>query len=565
MRTEKPTLAARAAARFRSQIVRFRRALAAQGPAFRWSLVLGALALLALIGYLATPVSATSEFLRGGQKFSSGDIIKISNALDAQRIEYRVDDQGRIEVASDRREDIKTVLAKLGLGPRSIEDLDREAQETNPWDGPWDKEQRQNKGREEILAAMIRKFDGIISAYVTINRPRSRGMIRPGANASARPTAFVWLETDGGREIGHKTVQSIQNLMVGNEPDLKPDAVTVFDQKGRHYLVAGDPKYSTISATRAREEDLAQRILEQIDWVEGVRVTVQVVAAPASVPQTVPTPAPAPIAALPLASTAAAAPVRSPEPTGPALEVGVNTPLELESEARPEPQPEPQPEPEPRLNPNPTSTLPSNSEPAMTSRPVPVVSASTLPEPAGLPRGEVARVWVRVPRSYYYSKAGTDRDLSPDRLQPIVQRTESLIRVAVGHVVPPELTPPGEGGPDLKIDTIPDDEPASIPLRSQVTADVRRPLSWWLPAAAAGVGLIVLLSALGVRLLAWRVPAVRYRRGMAPSLGRYRSDAASEPGPGPGPAERVRELIRLKPEAAASVLHRWIGQGESLG
>ena len=36
---------------------------------------------------------------------------------------------------------------------------------------------------------------------------------------------------------------------------------------------------------------------------------------------------------------------------------------------------------------------------------------------------------------------------------------------------------------------------------------------------------------------------------------------ASDAGAGPGPSERVRELIRLNPEAAASVLHRWTGQG----
>jgi hypothetical protein len=179
----------------------------------------------------------------------------------------------------------------------------------------------------------------------------------------------------------------------------------------------------------------------------------------------------------------------------------------------------------------------------------------------------VARVWVRVPRSYYFSKAAPDRDPPLDRLKKIVERTEELIREAVTHAVPPELTGSAAAADLLKIDTIPEDEPASVPLRSQVATDPRGPLSWWLPATGVGGGLLVLLSVLGVCVLAWRGPAVRYRRGRVavPRLGRYRSDAASEPAPGPGPAERVRELIRANPEAAASVLHRWIGQGESLG
>jgi type III secretory pathway lipoprotein EscJ len=515
-------------AQVRSQVIRVRRAIAAQGPAFRWSLALGVLGVLVLCGYLATPVPAGSAFLRGGQKFSIGDIIKISHALDLQHIDYRVDDQRRIEVASDGLENAKAILAKLDIGPRSIEDLDRDSQVSGLLDGPFERELKKNKGQEQILAAMIREFDGIISAYVTINRPKPRiGLGRPGTGPGTRPTAFVYLETDGGREISYKTVQSIQNLVVGKEPELKSDAVTVFDQKGRHYLVAGDPKYCTISATRAREEELGQRLLEEIDWIDGVRVTVQLVPAP--------TAAPAPMPALSAAPTTPSPAGRLPEET-----VAVNTPLELGSD--------------PPVNPDAASPSPPV--------PAPVLAGSPL---TGLPgsKSEVARIWVRVPRSYYYSKAAPDRDPSVDRLKEIVARTESLIRVAVEHVVPPELMAPDEPlDVKIKIDTIPDGEPAGVALRSQVATDARRPISLWLLASVAAGGLIVLLSALGIRVFAWRRPSLRPPRTAAPGAGRYRSDAGSEASR--GPAERVRELIRRNPEAAAGVLHRWIGQGESL-
>jgi hypothetical protein len=165
-----------------------------------------------------------------------------------------------------------------------------------------------------------------------------------------------------------------------------------------------------------------------------------------------------------------------------------------------------------------------------------------------------------VPKSYYLTKAALGRDPSPDRLQPFIEQTESLIRAAVAHVVPPELTSPGEP-PDVTIHIFPDVGPTNVSLRSQVATDARRPLSWWIPAGVAGGCLMVVVSALGVRVLAWRRPVGG--RVAAQRPGRYRSDAASEPGS--GPAERVRELIRLNPEAAASVLHRWIGQGESVG
>src|SRR5262249_55630937 len=194
---------------------------------------------------VAMPVSARSGFLRHGQKFSIGDVIKIGHALDLQHIGYRVDDQRRIEVAGDRLDDANALLAKIEFGPPANEDLEKEAQTSGLLEGPWEKERREQKGQEQILAAMIREFDGIIAAHVTVNRPRMRpGLTRSatGTGPGAHTTAFVWLETDGAREISHKTVQSIQNLIVGKEPELKADAVTVFDNKGRHYLVAGDSR-----------------------------------------------------------------------------------------------------------------------------------------------------------------------------------------------------------------------------------------------------------------------------------------------------------------------------------
>ena len=65
------------------------------------------------------------------------------------------------------------------------------------------------------------------------------------------------------------------------------------------------------------------------------------------------------------------------------------------------------------------------------------------------------------------------------------------------------------------------------------------------------------------RLLAARRSAPRPATLRREDRGSYKIDEASDAGP--GPAERVRDLIRLNPEAAASVLHRWTGQGGPIG
>jgi flagellar biosynthesis/type III secretory pathway M-ring protein FliF/YscJ len=115
------------------------------------------------------------------------------------------------------------------------------ANQSSLWAPPTETERRHTESREKILEKMIGNLDGIVRAYVTINRARPSGGFRPAATSAA--TAFVYLQTEGDREIGSKAVQSIQTILVGYESDLKHDAVTVVDQKGHHYLDAGDPRW----------------------------------------------------------------------------------------------------------------------------------------------------------------------------------------------------------------------------------------------------------------------------------------------------------------------------------
>ena len=218
----------------------------------------------------------------------------------------------------------------------------------------------------------------------------------------------------------------------------------------------------------------------------------------------------------------------------------------------------------PALSPAPTATpeTPAPPEPAVGVNkpleldPLPVPgpsSAVATASPAARPAEDrrMARILVDVPRSFYL-KATPIREPSPDNLQLMVLRTEERIKTAVGFVVPP--SEPHE----VIVETIWDDEPATPPLVDPANTDARRSIPWWVPAATAGAGMATLLLA-AFRMLAARRPESRTRIPSAPHRSRYGVDTPSEPGP--GPSERVRELIRLNPEAAASILHRWIGQG----
>ena len=226
-----------------------------------------------------------------------------------------------------------------------------------------------------------------MSADVTIDRPKSHGSNRHHAQA----TAFVYAGNEGRPRDQPQSRRGDPEPHRRREPELKHDAVTVCDEHGRRYLVAGDPKLVEISKTRAREEDLSQKILEQLDWVKGVGVTVQLIPAPAP-PVSVSAAAPGPSAAVE-------------EPRSPDWQVVPNQPLELV-------------EPEIRLDPAPHAVM-----------------AAAPPKPTDEP--VIARVWVKVPRSFYYLKAFPNREPSPGELQPIVERTKELIKTAVAHASPP--------------------------------------------------------------------------------------------------------------------------------
>ncbi len=139
--------------------------------------------------------------------------------------------------------------------------------------------------------------------------------------------------------------------------------MSVFDLEGNRYLDPNKPSLDQISRIQAREEDLKQEILQQLDWINDVRVSVQMVAPPS------PNPQPAP-------PTVPESPVAASEPS-----VGVNQPLDTETVAAPR-----------------RTTGPSRRVEA------PVEAT-------------FARILVRVPRSFYYHRAVPSRNLSQEELR----------------------------------------------------------------------------------------------------------------------------------------------------
>ena len=164
-----------------------------------------------------------------------------------------------------------------------------------------------------------------------------------------------------------------------------------------------------------------------------------------------------------------------------------------------------------------------------------------------------ANVWVRVPRSFYLMAAQAQapgRHPSPEDLQQMQATTTRLVHEAVNISIPKEMR--GK----VQVDTVQDDLVAARPV--VLPPDPAEPLPAWLvPAVASGAGVALLASTVAGVRLATRRPARRPAAAWRPGFVADRPDS--------GPSERVRELIRSNPQAAAGVLQRWVGQGGAVG
>jgi hypothetical protein len=508
------------------------RSLLAQRPALRWALAGAVLAATTFVGYIAFAIQGTTQsvYLNSGRRFAPDDVSKIARAFDHQRITYHLDDERRVLVPSAKREQAEEVVAKLDLGPRMPGELRDQAISSSPWESPGDRAAREHLDRAKIVETMINDLPGIVRSFVGVNRPKARLTLQP----TGKPSALVWLETDGDRQLPFRTVQSITTILTGYEEGLSADAITVVDRRGHKYLVAGNPELSALSSNRAREEELSQEILEEFHWIKGMRVSVQLPGG--EVPNSRPSGGPVG------ATVTASPPTRPSHPaSGPSRDV-----------------------PAPALSLNRTMSL--DTEPAAANSTSP--SRSSSPEPAGgdsssestsassssRAPSQPGRVWIRVPRSYYYQVSLVPGHKEPSRedLMKLAARTEEQIRTGVGLIVPLS----GPAGWKITVDIIQDELPTSDSSVASAS-DRRVPALDWGIAGAMGA-MAATLVALGSWALYARRPISRGES--TPRRLRYDAGTANSP----GPSEKVREFVRRNPEAAVSVLERWTSQRGTL-
>jgi flagellar M-ring protein FliF len=527
---------------------RLQRSVMAQRPAIRWGVAIAACAFavgLMTVSYWALSSLSTLEarHLLSGKHFSSEDLIKICRALDRQRVAYRVDEERRVQVGSDQFDQAAELVGKLDLGQHSIDEI-REG--SSSWGGfldpPNERERKKHLDREKILERLIKKLDGVGWSLVSINRPQTSGRFRPVGKTSA----FVYLETEGNRHLPSQTIQAIPLIVARFETDLTPASITVMDRWGKIYFDAGNLTVGDQARDRAREEELAGEIKYALNWIKGVRVQVQVATPRSGEPgSAVASPSAIPAGRQPPSPQTGSGPERTKAIISPSVTlkpmIGVNQPLTLD----PNSEAESPAKASLKIGADSGITVNETTASVAAAGPVSVAQADQ--------RSERGRLLIYVPRSFYYYAdiRNPEREPTRDELLAMRERTERQIRKQVGLVIPES------GSWKVDIDTIPDDV-APGPLAVLPSADDprRKVLDWGIVSTVgAAVSIMVAFGA-------WIHVARRPAGSPAPLLKSrpYHVDSASAR----GPSERVRELIRRNPKAAASVLQRWAeetGQG----
>ena len=181
---------------------------------------------------------------------------QIVDQLKAQHIAYQIGNGGaEVLVPADQVSPARLLLARQGLpsgGSIGYEIFDR-------GDGFAANQFQQNmdhlRALEGELSRTIRTINGIRGARVNLVLPKREPFARDRQEAQAA----VMLTTAGAQRIDQQTVQAIINLVAAAVPGLRPQGVTVVDNRGTLLARAGD---SDAAAAGGRLDE-ARHALEQ--------------------------------------------------------------------------------------------------------------------------------------------------------------------------------------------------------------------------------------------------------------------------------------------------------------
>ena len=193
------------------------------------ALLLGALTLLSFLTFIVVTKHSSEEYAVLYTHLSPDDAGEILSVLQQEHIPYKVVGDGSIIlVPKDKVYDVRLKLAAKGIPHGKVVGFEI-FDETKLGITQFQQNVEYLRALEGELERTIRRLDAVRDVKVNIALPKDSIFVRP----SEEPKASVLIDLWPGRDLTPEQVKAIVFLVSHAVPGLKPENVTVVDNRGR--------------------------------------------------------------------------------------------------------------------------------------------------------------------------------------------------------------------------------------------------------------------------------------------------------------------------------------------
>ena len=193
--------------------------------------------------------------------------------LRRQRIEAEVAD-GLLMVRADQRDDAIALLASQSILPADpASELDSLVRDSSMWRTDAESKRLWQQAKQDKLSALIAKFPGVRTAQVILEAGQPRGLGTP----AVPPTASVSLSLKSGQEMDRRVVQAVADLVCGTVGNMKPSDVRIVAD-GQSFRAKDKEVYDgeQVALVVEQEKRFERKIQDLLGYINGVLVGVYV-------------------------------------------------------------------------------------------------------------------------------------------------------------------------------------------------------------------------------------------------------------------------------------------------
>lgn len=199
------------------------------------------------------------------------DLTEVVQVLEQDKISYKLDaGSGAILVPSDQVHALRLKLAAQGFPKQAATGYQILDIEQGFGISQFKETTRYHRALEGELAKSVSSINSIKSARVMLGLPKRSVFVRK----IQEPTASVVVKLHAGRHLNEEQVNAIVYLVSSSIPNMKPNSVTVVDQRGN--LLTSDQQIGGMSVSlkqldyvRQVEDTLSRRIVTLLSPIAG--------------------------------------------------------------------------------------------------------------------------------------------------------------------------------------------------------------------------------------------------------------------------------------------------------